>query len=50
LEAALTCRDGDEIEELDGLVGVGGEGLLCSHDGDSAADVSGERLDFFQGG
>ena len=38
------------VEEFDGLVGVGGEGFLCAHDGDSAADVAGEGFDFFEGG
>ena len=50
LEAALAGGDGDEVEEFDGLVGVGGEGLLGGHDGDSAADVAGEGFDFFEGG
>ena len=50
LEAALAGGDGDDVEELDGLVGVGGKGLACAHDGDSAADVSSEGLDFFEGG
>ena len=50
LQAALAGGDGDDVEELDGLVGVGGEGLACAHDGDSAADVAGEGLDFFERG
>ena len=36
--------------ELDGLVGVGGEGRARGHDGDAAADVAGERLDIFERG
>ncbi len=50
LQAALAGGDGDDVEEFDGLVGEGGEGLLRAHDGDSAADVAGERLDVFEGG
>ena len=50
LEAAEASGDGDDVEELNGLVGVGGEGLACAHNGDSAADVSGEGFDFFEGG
>ena len=41
LEAAKACGDGDDVEKLDGFIGLGGEGLTCAHDGDSAADVSG---------
>ena len=48
--SALSGRDGDDVKEFDGLVGVGREGFLCAHHGDSAADVSGERLYFFQRG
>ncbi len=49
LEAALAGGDGDDVEEFDGLVGEGGEGLARAHDGDSAADVAGEGLDVFEG-
>ena len=38
------------VEEFDGLVGEGREGLFRAHDGDSAADVAGEGLDLFEGG
>jgi hypothetical protein len=48
LEAALAGGDGDHIEELDGLIGEGGEGLLCGEYGDAAAYVTGERLDVLE--
>ena len=36
--------------EFDGLIRIGGKGLARAHDGDSAADIAGEGLDFFEGG
>src|SRR6202011_1907196 len=50
LHAAMAGGDGDAVEELDCLVGVGGVRLLCAEDGDAAADVAGERLHVLERG
>ena len=50
MQAAHAGGDGDDVEELDGLVGEGAERLAGREHGDAAADVAGERFDFFQRG
>jgi len=49
LQAAGAGGNGDDVEELDGFIHVGREGLASAEDGDSAANVASEGFDFFQG-
>ena len=48
LRASDTSRDADLVKKFNCFVGEDGIGLFCTEDGDSAADVPGERLHFLQ--